>query len=136
MSDKFGEPLTLTEFAPIDDEEKQSTVGQYISNFFSKFTRGPSNVDSSPTIESPDESQSNEVNQDLSSASIDSDAAASNTPVALVEGRSVLNPNVLKRISNLLALKNTVSSLLSSFLSKVDYKFISFRICKRIVIRN
>lgn len=95
MSNREETPLTLTEFAPIDEDEKQSTVSQYLSSFFSKFSRN-----------SKDEVAKNEdpTGDNASIVSVDPIPG----PEVLAEGRTL--PNVMKRLSNLLALKNTVSN--------------------------
>lgn len=110
MNKNLQSPTKLTEFAPLQSEgNKPQTVGQFITSIFKK----AKNV-------IPEESvaDSTEVHQD----SLPNWAVDSNSPrghrekealpvynLDVNEGRSL--PNVLKRISNLLALKSTVSNV-------------------------
>lgn len=102
MNKNLQSPTKLTEFAPFQTEEKQTGVGQLITKIF-KFSRFPqaqsSNDFNSTSVETDHDS--------LPSWAIDSATAATPDSVYQVdinEGRSL--PNVLKRISNLLALKS------------------------------
>ncbi|CAH0546520.1 unnamed protein product [Brassicogethes aeneus] len=104
MSTNLQSPTKLTEFAPLQVEEKPQTVGQYISKFFNL----------GKTAEKPNEGET-EVNGEklpnwvvdsaLEAKHVDPDNAQNVYPVDFNEGRSL--PNVLKRISNLIALKTT-----------------------------
>lgn len=108
MNKNLQSPTKLTEFAPLQPEGvKPQSVGQFISNIFKK----AKNVIPEEVIAE---------NTDTNQESLPNWAVESSTerefkekePLAeyngnLIEGRSL--PNVLKRISNLLALKSTVS---------------------------
>lgn len=108
MNKNLQSPTKLTEFAPLQPEEKQQSVGQFITKFF-KLSRTPVSGEHTPVDNSDNLSQ-----ESLPTWAIDTSDTSSNTkesgvyPVDITEGRSL--PNVLKRISNLLALKSTVSS--------------------------
>lgn len=120
MSNREETPLKLTEFAPIDEDEKQSTVSQYLSSFFSKFSRNSKDEDRVAKNEDP-------TGDNASIVSVDPIPG----PEDLSEGRTL--PNVMKRLSNLLALKNTVSNPTIVHLCIIPLLF-SFRIFKRTVI--
>lgn len=102
MSKNLQSPTKLTEFAPLQPEEKQQSVGQFISKFF-KLGKSPINENAG--------SESSDTTSHESTPSRETSADINPTistvyPVDVNEGRSL--PNVLKRISNLLALKTTV----------------------------
>ncbi|KAJ8957069.1 hypothetical protein NQ318_007282 [Aromia moschata] len=106
MNKNLQSPTKLTEFAPLQAEEKPQSVGQIISSFFK--------IRNSVAVEQPSNENSDSISQEsLPNWAIDSSAdsyiskdSASNVyNVDVNEGRSL--PNVLKRISNLLALKST-----------------------------
>lgn len=102
MSKNLQSLTKLTEFAPLQQEEKPQSVGKILSNFFkiSKTQDGP-NLDNAAPLEGASSWDKDETTP--------SDVCSPNIyPVDLNEGRSL--PNVLKRISNLLALKTNVSS--------------------------
>lgn len=118
MDDNFDCTTKLTEFAPLAPEKKEQGVSQLISKLF-KF--GRSYVSAEASTSAVESSNSNDdVSQDsLSSWSTvemnpetvvtKSDCAPSyQYTVDISEGRNL--PNVLKRISNLLELKSSVSS--------------------------
>lgn len=117
MADNFDSRTKLTEFAPLAPEEKEQGVSHLISKIF-KF--GKSYVVNETTSNAAESSTSNDdVSQDSLSSwttvdmnpdtSVKSDSAPSyQYTVDVSEGRNL--PNVLKRISNLLALKSSVSS--------------------------
>ncbi|XP_044581623.1 putative 1-phosphatidylinositol 3-phosphate 5-kinase isoform X2 [Cotesia glomerata] len=114
MNKNINSPTKLTEFAPLSPQEKQPVVASLIEKFFS-FTR---NVPEKPE---PRASVSSEISPSIDdqSSSGDSgswrvdgsektpeDSSSSSMAFSLdaSEGRSL--PNVLKRISNIVALKS------------------------------
>lgn len=112
MNKNLQSPTKLTEFAPLQPEERQQSVGQFISRFF-KLGRSSPGEEQSPAVSET----SSDVSQELvPSWAVDANVEASEKTrkqqesyyeVDVTEGRSL--PNVLKRISNLLVLKSTVS---------------------------
>lgn len=118
MNKNLQSPTKLTEFAPIQTEEKPQTVGQFITKIF-KFNK------SSNTEEQNSGAASNsDLSQEsLPTWAIDASPDSSTPPyhVDVNEGRSL--PNVLKRISNLLALKSTVCNYLQTFLLSLQIYF-------------
>lgn len=111
MNKNLQSPTKLTEFAPLQPEaNKSQSVGQFLSSFFKKNKNA---VPEEPNIESTES-----INQEsLPSWAVDSpidthfkenEHISDVYTVDVNEGRSL--PNVLKRISNLLALKSTVSN--------------------------
>lgn len=108
MNKNLQSPTKLTEFAPLQPEEKQQGVGQFITKFF-KLAKTPVSGEQTPVDNADTLSQ-----ESLPNWAIDTLESSTSTkdpvyPVDITEGRSL--PNVLKRISNLLALKSTVSFL-------------------------
>ncbi|KAF7268563.1 hypothetical protein GWI33_018316 [Rhynchophorus ferrugineus] len=98
MSKNLQTPTKLTEFAPLQQEEKPQSVGQFISKFFKI-----SKAEEVPTSESDTTLQENVPNW-AKDASDSSDSSIQNMyPVNVNEGRTL--PNILKRISNLLDLR-------------------------------
>lgn len=114
MNKNLQSPTKLTEFAPLQPEEKPQSVGQLISSFF-KINKSTTQIEQ--TNENLDnDSQDSLPNWAMSAsteACIGKDSTANVYSVDVNEGRSL--PNVLKRISNLLALKSTVSVTISYF---------------------
>ncbi|XP_020286766.1 1-phosphatidylinositol 3-phosphate 5-kinase isoform X2 [Pseudomyrmex gracilis] len=107
MNKNMNSPSKLTEFAPLSPEENQP-VGSLFSRFFN-FTRNSPNA-SDPTVSSNnDECSSSDLdswNQQENTEQISNDDSTSMINFSLdTEGRSL--PNVLKRISNILALKSS-----------------------------
>lgn len=105
MSKNLQSPTKLTEFAPLQAEEKQDTVGQLFSRIFSfgKSTLRPEHATSSA------ENADNISQESLPAwATLERDEASDTVvyEVDVAEGRSL--PSVLKRISNLLVLKSNV----------------------------
>ncbi|XP_045464624.1 1-phosphatidylinositol 3-phosphate 5-kinase [Harmonia axyridis] len=98
MSKNLNSPSKLTEFAPLKTEEKSQSVGEFISRLFK--LSNPFTSEEQSTIPSDASSQ------DLPSWVDTTETMCNEIPynVDLNEGRSL--PNVLKRISNLLALKS------------------------------
>lgn len=103
MSKNLQSTTKLTEFAPLQPEEKQQGVGQFISKFFKLNKTGV--AEQKPT----------DCGDDVSEESVPTWAANTNESSQSSkdiyqgdEGR--IFPNVLKRISNLLAVKNSVHS--------------------------
>ncbi|XP_074111998.1 1-phosphatidylinositol 3-phosphate 5-kinase fab1 isoform X2 [Cotesia typhae] len=114
MNKNINSPTKLTEFAPLSPQEKQPVVASLIEKFFS-FTRNvPDNpepgasvsAEISPSVDDQSSSgdsgswrvdSSEKTPEDSSSSSMAFNLDAS-------EGRSL--PNVLKRISNIVALKS------------------------------
>ncbi|EFA00380.1 1-phosphatidylinositol 3-phosphate 5-kinase [Tribolium castaneum] len=101
MNKNLQSPTKLTEFAPIQTEEKPQTVGQFITKIF-KFNKGPNSEEQNSGLTPNSDNVSQES---LPTWAIESDSSATPFHVDVNEGRSL--PNVLKRISNLLALKTT-----------------------------
>lgn len=110
MNKNLQSPTKLTEFAPLQSEgSKPQTVGQFITSIFKKAR----NVIPEDAV--PVNTQTNQ--ESLPNWAIESNAARGYIekealPVYNLDvndGRSL--PNVLKRISNLLALKSTVSRI-------------------------
>ncbi|KAL3284887.1 hypothetical protein HHI36_019023 [Cryptolaemus montrouzieri] len=96
MSKNLKTPTKLTEFAPLQTEEKPPTVGHFFSKFFKL---GKSSATEEPQNAIPSDASS----QDLPSWVDTSENNEVSYNVDIHEERSL--PNVLKRISNLLALK-------------------------------
>ena len=111
MNKNLQSPTKLTEFAPIQSEEKPQSVGQFITKIFKFNKTTPSDEQSTGAVSSSD----NVSQESLPTWAIDVNSDSSTAPyhVDVNEGRSL--PNVLKRISNLLALKSTVSILKHCF---------------------
>ncbi|XP_003403346.2 1-phosphatidylinositol 3-phosphate 5-kinase [Bombus terrestris] len=110
MNKNMNSPSKLTEFAPLSPEESQPVVASLFSKFFN-FTKGSQNVDdstiSSTTNEEQSSSDSESWKQSESTEKSPEDDSSSmmNFPLDTREGRSL--PNVLKRISNIVALKSS-----------------------------
>lgn len=109
MSRNLQSPSGLTEFAPLSPEPSQPGVGFLLSKFF-KLNRGELvtdfNAPSPAVVPSNIPVQADWQSADgLERDDIGSDELVTQFPVDVGEGRSL--PNVLKRISNLLALKST-----------------------------
>ncbi|XP_029039726.2 LOW QUALITY PROTEIN: 1-phosphatidylinositol 3-phosphate 5-kinase [Osmia bicornis bicornis] len=108
MNKNMNSPSKLTEFAPLSPEESQPVVASLFSKFFS-FTRSSQNVDDS-TISSTNEEQSSSDSESWKQSEStektpeDDSSSMMNFPLDTREGRSL--PNVLKRISNIVALKS------------------------------
>ncbi|XP_017877426.1 1-phosphatidylinositol 3-phosphate 5-kinase isoform X2 [Ceratina calcarata] len=115
MNKNMNSPSKLTEFAPLSPEESQPVVASLFSKFFN-FTRGTQNVDDS-TISSTNEEQSSsdseswKQSESTEKSPEDDSSSIMNFPLDTREGRSL--PNVLKRISNIVALKSNDSQLRS-----------------------
>lgn len=108
MNKNLQSPTKLTEFAPLQPEEKPQTVGQLISNFF-KINKSTAQVEQTDEILNNDSQESlpNWAINSTAETYVGKESTANVYNVDVNEGRSL--PNVLKRISNLLALKSTVS---------------------------
>lgn len=141
MDENFSCKTKLTEFAPLASEEKEQGVGHLISKIF-KF--GKSAITGEPSTSQDNPAVSDNVSQESFSSwsNVDSTETSSSKTdttqtfqynVDVNEGRNL--PNVLKRISNLLALKSTVSYLILFKVGKYIYQNY-LRICKRMVIQN
>ncbi|XP_018563541.1 putative 1-phosphatidylinositol 3-phosphate 5-kinase [Anoplophora glabripennis] len=106
MNKNLQSPTKLTEFAPLQPEERPQSVGQLISNFF-KITKNTTQVEQ--TSETLDNDGQESLPNWAINSSVEAYAGKESTAnvynVDVNEGRSL--PNVLKRISNLLALKST-----------------------------
>lgn len=110
MNKNLQSPTKLTEFPPLQPEEKQQGVGQFISKLF-KLSKPI------PEVVSNENSTDNASQECLPTWAIDtaSDSANSQRDINNVyqldpaDGRN--HVNVLKRISNLLALKTNVINL-------------------------
>ncbi|KDR20319.1 1-phosphatidylinositol 3-phosphate 5-kinase isoform X2 [Zootermopsis nevadensis] len=109
MDRNLQSPSHLTEFAPLSPEPSQPGVGFLLSKFF-KFNKGGPVADfnaPSPTQVFPDTPVKTDwqSSDNLEQRDTVSDDLVTQFPVDVGEGRSL--PNVLKRISSLLALKST-----------------------------
>ncbi|XP_046466655.1 putative 1-phosphatidylinositol 3-phosphate 5-kinase isoform X1 [Neodiprion pinetum] len=110
MNKNMNSPSKLTEFAPLSPEENQPVVASLFSKLFN-FTKGSLSNDGSATSPNNDEqSSSGESESWKQSDSVektpDEDTSSvMNLPLDTIEGRSL--PNVLKRISNIVALKSS-----------------------------
>lgn len=107
MSKNLQSPTKLTEFAPLQPEEKPQSVGQLISKFF-KINK---TTTEETTHQQPNNNADNISQESLPTWAIDvaSDYSKRESPDftnEVNEGRRL--PNVLKRISDLLALKSNV----------------------------
>lgn len=110
MNKNLQSPTKLTEFAPLQPEEKQQGVGQFISKLF-KLNKSPAQPEPTTSENYDDLSQESlpawaaETSEALHGTkdSVSDDTYSEDA----AEGRSV--PNVLKRIRNLLAVKSNVS---------------------------
>lgn len=102
MSKNLQSQTKLTEFAPLQPEEKQQGVGQFISKLFG-FTRTP--------VESvPENSDVCSYQEAVPTWAVDSASEASSPrDESAGDGDERTQPNVLKRIRSLLALKSNVS---------------------------
>ncbi|XP_076663610.1 1-phosphatidylinositol 3-phosphate 5-kinase fab1 isoform X2 [Andrena cerasifolii] len=115
MNKNMNSPSKLTEFAPLSPEESQPVVASLFSKFFN-FTRSSQNVDDS-TISSNNEEQSSsdsdswKQSESTEKTPEDDSSSMMTFPLDTREGRSL--PNVLKRISNIVALKSNDSQLRS-----------------------
>uniref|UniRef100_A0A1Y1N0Y2 1-phosphatidylinositol-3-phosphate 5-kinase n=1 Tax=Photinus pyralis TaxID=7054 RepID=A0A1Y1N0Y2_PHOPY len=108
MNKNLQSPTKLTEFAPLQSEEKQQSVGQFISKLFKLNKTSPTTDNASINTEKPLDNTSQESLPTWAIESTQENCEARNDyyyQVDVNEGRSL--PNVLKRISNLLALKST-----------------------------
>ncbi|XP_024937173.1 1-phosphatidylinositol 3-phosphate 5-kinase isoform X2 [Cephus cinctus] len=109
MNKNMNSPSKLTEFAPLSPEETQPVVASLFSKFFG-FGKSATLSDAASTSPNNDEHSSSgdsESWKQSESAEKTSDDDASNIitfPLDTTEGRSL--PNVLKRISNIVALKS------------------------------
>ncbi|XP_033330522.2 1-phosphatidylinositol 3-phosphate 5-kinase fab1 isoform X2 [Megalopta genalis] len=115
MNKNMNSPSKLTEFAPLSPEESQPVVASLFSKFFS-FARSSQNVDDaavSSTKEEQSSSDSESWKQSESTEKTPEDDSSSmmNFPLDTREGRSL--PNVLKRISNIVAVERNDSQLRS-----------------------
>lgn len=117
MNENLHSQTKLTEFAPLAPEEKEQGVGHLISKIF-KFGRSAISGEPSTSAQESSVPSDNVSQESLSSwanVDINSDSSTTKTDstfpysVDVNEGRNL--PNVLKRISNLLALKSTVSNI-------------------------
>ncbi|XP_017791586.1 PREDICTED: 1-phosphatidylinositol 3-phosphate 5-kinase [Habropoda laboriosa] len=108
MNKNMNSPSKLTEFAPLSPEESQPVVASLFSKFFN-FTKGSQNIDDS-TVSSINEDQSSsdseswKQSESIEKSPEDDSSSIMNFPLDSREGRSL--PNVLKRISNIVALKS------------------------------
>lgn len=109
MNKNLQSPTKLTEFAPLQSEgSKPQTVGQFITSIFKKAR----NVIPEDAVADNAEI----IQESLPNWAVDTNAARGYRDKEALpiynldvnEGRSL--PNVLKRISNLLALKSNVSN--------------------------
>lgn len=107
MNKNMNSPSKLTEFAPLSPEESQPVVASLFSKFFN-FTRNSSSTNESVVSSNNDErnsSDSDSWKQSESAEQTPDDDSTSMINFSLAgEGRSL--PNVLKRISNIVALKS------------------------------
>ncbi|KYM97169.1 1-phosphatidylinositol-3-phosphate 5-kinase [Cyphomyrmex costatus] len=106
MNTNMNSPSKLTEFAPLSPEESQPVVASLFSKFFS-FTRNNVNdsmVSSNNDEHSSSDSESWKQSESTEQTPDDDSGSIINFPLDSNEGRSL--PNVLKRISNIVALKS------------------------------
>lgn len=106
MNKNMNSPSKLTEFAPLSPEESQPVVASLFSKFFS-FTRNSANdstVSSNNDERSSSDSESWKQSENMEQTPDDDSSSIINFPLDTSEGRSL--PNVLKRISNIVALKS------------------------------
>ncbi|XP_012235504.1 putative 1-phosphatidylinositol 3-phosphate 5-kinase [Linepithema humile] len=108
MNKNMNSPSKLTEFAPLSPEESQPVVASIFSKFFN-FTRNSPNTNDSTVSSNNDERSSSDSESWKQSESTeqtpdDDSTSMINFPLDTSEGRSL--PNVLKRISNIVALKS------------------------------
>lgn len=109
MNKNLQSPTKLTEFPPLQPEEKQQGVGQFISKLF-KLNK------SIPEV-ATNENTDNASQESLPTWAIDTASDSTNSQRDInnvyqldpADGRN--HVNVLKRISNLLALKTNVTNL-------------------------
>lgn len=132
MNKNLQSPTKLTEFAPLQPEgNKPQTVGQFISSIFKK---AKNVIPEEVVTENIDTNQESLPNWAVDSITDPGYKEKENFAVYCVdinEGRSL--PNVLRRISNLLALKSTVS--LDNNLSLFNEAFVhSAFICRHLNI--
>ncbi|KAK9746951.1 FYVE zinc finger [Popillia japonica] len=108
MNKNLQSPTKLTEFAPLQPEEKQQGVTQFISKIF-KLNRSTNNTEHHVNV--PENSSEKLLQESLPAWAIETTSESENSQnensysVDMGEGRSL--PNVLKRISSLLALKSS-----------------------------
>nr|XP_023014888.1 1-phosphatidylinositol 3-phosphate 5-kinase isoform X1 [Leptinotarsa decemlineata]XP_023014889.1 1-phosphatidylinositol 3-phosphate 5-kinase isoform X1 [Leptinotarsa decemlineata] len=106
MSKNLQSATKLTEFAPLQAEDpKPQSVGQFLSSFFKKKNIPEENVNENKEILVPESLPNWAVDSTVEAKNIDNDAVSNVFAVDVNEGRSL--PNVVKRISNLLALKSS-----------------------------
>ncbi|XP_044009254.1 1-phosphatidylinositol 3-phosphate 5-kinase isoform X2 [Aphidius gifuensis] len=116
MNKNVNSPTKMTEFAPLNSEENQPVVSSLFSKIFNfgKNTSNNNNPDCSTSSPKDDEQSSSGDSEswkqtDSREKTPDDDSStsslASTFPVGSNEGRSL--PNVLKRISNIVASKSS-----------------------------
>ncbi|KAK0158635.1 hypothetical protein PV328_009612 [Microctonus aethiopoides] len=108
MNKNMNSPTKLTEFAPLNPEEGQPVVASLFSKFFS-FGKNNTSDDGAGISPNNDEQSSSGDSEswknDSREKSPEDDSSSTITfPLDATEGRSL--PNVLKRISNIVALKS------------------------------
>ncbi|XP_033208545.1 putative 1-phosphatidylinositol 3-phosphate 5-kinase [Belonocnema kinseyi] len=110
MNKNMSSPSKLTEFAPLSPEESQPVVASIFSKIFN-FTKSTVQVDDSATSPNNDEhsssgdSESWKQSESAEKTPEDDSSSIMNFSLDTNEGRSL--PNVLKRISNIVALKSS-----------------------------
>lgn len=110
MNKNMNSPSKLTEFAPLSPEETQPVVASLFSKFFN-FTK--STVQTNETLPSPNndeqsssgDSESWKQSESRDKTPVDDSSSMLNFSLDSREGRSL--PNVLKRISNIVASKSS-----------------------------
>ncbi|KAG5896372.1 hypothetical protein JTB14_005849 [Gonioctena quinquepunctata] len=103
MSKNLESSTKLTEFAPLQSEDtKPQSVGQFFSSFFKKKTVVPEDNSNENTDSTPESLPNWAVDPSIDTKSVEKESLYA---VDANEGRSL--PNVIKRISNLLALKSS-----------------------------
>ncbi|XP_066582542.1 1-phosphatidylinositol 3-phosphate 5-kinase isoform X2 [Prorops nasuta] len=115
MNKNMNSPSKLTEFAPLSPEENQPGVASYFSKFFN-FSRSTNNQNLETNDFTPNEEQSLPDSESWRKVGAldktpEDNSVTINYPLDTCEGRSL--PNVLKRISNIVALKSNDSKLKS-----------------------
>ncbi|XP_012274493.1 1-phosphatidylinositol 3-phosphate 5-kinase isoform X2 [Orussus abietinus] len=110
MNKNMNSPSKLTEFAPLSPEGSQPVVASLFSKFFGFAKNAPASHDE--TMISPDnddrsssgESESWKRSESVDKTPDDDSSSVVNFPLDTSEGRSL--PNVLKRISKIVALRS------------------------------
>ncbi|XP_047111766.1 1-phosphatidylinositol 3-phosphate 5-kinase [Schistocerca piceifrons] len=106
MNKNLESPSKLTEFAPLSPETGQPGVSVFLSKLF-KFSRSEATSEGTSSVQTTESQSTDEVSASHSPDWQENPNPEQNSPftIDVTDGRSL--PNVLRRISNLLALKST-----------------------------